>query len=354
MEFEFLQQYLNETADSFLTDNQPVLYRNKVVIKDLIALPIICSYSFDRNSLVEIKYPQGRIIGAIKFLKDFHIDDYNGLNDENKICFFTDYDKEQIVNSSYTFKYDYLLLKKQNYATYIKEYMETSSVWGSYIHVENIPSISFNEKLRVNKIKVENEIKSLTGIYADNIYLSIIEPNPFIRFLKLYHMIELQFDMHTAIKINELLILGNKEKDISVRLKDYAKEEISRLNSIIKDRCLDIDSLIEKINLISSHKSNALTIFYEYGKENSNPIKRKDFEKLINIEGKFNEANIKANGGAYPSLILKLTGYWIYRVRCCIAHNKLGEYIMGAEDEKFLVNFAEPLMKEVIRQCFNK
>ena len=167
-------------------------------------------------------------------------------------------------------------------------------------------------------------------------------------------MIELQFDLHTAEKIGALLLEGNKEKEISVRLRDYATDEINRLESIIKERCTNIESLENLLNKVSQYKSNALTIFYEYGKASNPLIKKRDFNYLSQGSGLFNETEILAKGKSYPTLIWKLSAYWIYRMRCCIAHNKLGEYIMGADDEKFVINFAEPLMKEVVRQCFKK
>lgn len=342
------------SGEDLLTRHNPSEFNGQIVINGLIAMPVIASHSFDRTSVIEVKYPRGRIIGTLRLLKNFSISDYNGLSDENKICFYADHQDNQIIAPEYTFNYDYLLLKKENYRSYVREHMEKSTLWGSFIHIDKIPPISFNEKFKVETIKVNSNLKEVNGPYADNIYLSIIESNPFNRFLKLYHMIELQFDLHTAEKIRTLLDEGNKEKEISIHLRDYVKDEIKRLESIIKERCTEINQLEILINKISQFRSNALKIFYEYGKT-SNPLaKKSDFNYFANGTGKFNEMEIKSKGFSHPSLILKLSAYWIYRVRCCIAHNKLGEYIMGANDEKFVVNFAEPLLKEIIKQCFKK
>ncbi|NES18002.1 MAG: hypothetical protein F6K41_03525 [Symploca sp. SIO3E6] len=54
----------------------------------------------------------------------------------------------------------------------------------------------------------------------------------------------------------------------------------------------------------------------------------------------------------YETIIIKIAAYWIYRVRSCIAHNRIGEYIMLPEDEEFIVEFAEPLLREVLYQVF--
>ncbi len=349
-----LTNHLQSSGEDLLNRHNPIEFSGKVVINNLIAMPVITSNSFDRSAIIDVKYPQGRIIGTLRFLKGFSIADYNGLSDANKICFYSDHEDNQIITPEYTFNHDYFLIEKKYYKTYVKEHMAKSTLWGSFIHSENIPSLSFSETFNVSAIQIDNKLTSVEGPYADNIYLSIIETNPFNRFLKLYHMIELQFDLHTAEKIRTLLDEGNKEKEISIHLRDYAKDEIKRLESIIKERCTEIDNLEVLINRVSQFKDNALTIFYEYGKNTNPMLKKSDFNYFAFGTGRFNETDIKSRGHGYPSLILKLTAYWIYRVRCCIAHNKLGEYIMSSNDEQFVVKFAEPLMKEVVKQCFRK
>lgn len=54
----------------------------------------------------------------------------------------------------------------------------------------------------------------------------------------------------------------------------------------------------------------------------------------------------------HSEFILRIVSYWIYRVRCSIAHNKIGEYLLSWEDEEFLVKFAEPLLLEVLKQFY--
>lgn len=56
----------------------------------------------------------------------------------------------------------------------------------------------------------------------------------------------------------------------------------------------------------------------------------------------------------HKSFILAIATYWIYRIRCSIAHHKIGEYMMGYDDEEFVVEFAEPLLKEIILESFKR
>ena len=54
----------------------------------------------------------------------------------------------------------------------------------------------------------------------------------------------------------------------------------------------------------------------------------------------------------YKTFILNLASYWIYRIRSSIAHSKIGEYQLSYTDEAFMIEFAEPLLQEIVIQCF--
>jgi hypothetical protein len=59
------------------------------------------------------------------------------------------------------------------------------------------------------------------------------------------------------------------------------------------------------------------------------------------------------NAEEYKTLLLKVTGYWIYRIRSSIAHNKIGEFIMEDIHQEFVVEIGEELLLEVIKQIFS-
>lgn len=340
-------------TDSFLENVEILKVFGAVSIDNIVAIPINTSQSFDKSSSVTIQYESGLIIGEIKFLKDRKVENIYGLPNDEIISFFNDYDQEVIVEQSHTFKNDYLILRKKHFKTYKLNFKKTSSIWGSFFHVDDKPEILFDKKKTISTIVVASDLKIRNSIYLDNLYLSINEPNPFNRFLKLYHLLELQFDMHTAEKIKLLVEEGNKEKEISSKLREYSRDEIMRLTSIIYERCTDLESLSKTMSLIQPFEEKAVKIFYDFGKE-SNPVKKtNDFKEIINAENCFtNQPFIESKNLNYSMVIPKLSAYWIYRIRSSIAHNKFGEYIMNKSDEEFIVEFAEPLIKEVVKQCF--
>lgn len=353
MELEHIIALKDE--DDFLEDKEVRIEFHRVSIDNKIALPILCSDSFDRSNEILVEYEptsrKGASIGTIKFLKGVKRE-YNSLPDEERICFYTDYEEELIVDQTHTFKYDYLLIETKYFTTYRRKYKKTSPLWGGFFHIEDKPEIKFDKKKTTSIIYIKKGLKISNSIYKDNLFLSINEPNPFNRFLKLYHLLELQFDLHTAEKIKLLVEQGNKEREISTKLKEYTREEIKRLQSIVFERCNQVDQLVVKMNIIKRFETKADKIFYEYGRQ-SNPLKKQHFEKIMKSADLFKKDSFDRIGTfRYEEVLASICAYWIYRVRSSIAHNKFGEYIMDKNDEEFIVEFAEPLLKEVVTQCF--
>ncbi len=352
MTYQELQE-VEDISQYFETVNIEEI-EDSYAINNLVALPILTSHSFDRTKEVIIRTEKGTQIGKILFVKQFNTDDIRSLPEEKLICFFKEYSAPQITEESYIFQNDYLLIKKKNFKSYLKNFKKNSSLWGSYFHIEDLPSISFEKRNSSSELRLTSNLNVGNSIYFENLFLSINEPNPFNRFLKLYHLLELQFDMHTADKIVDLHKIGNKEKEISGLLKEYQREDLNRLTSIIKHRCSDIEGIVRCINRVKDYQSKAKKIFYDYGRE-SNPLKQTEFNTILGNDDLFSELVINSIGGHnYNNLIQKLCSYWIYRIRSSISHNKFGEYIMDKHDEEFIVEFGEPLLKEVVIQCFKK
>lgn len=329
-----------------------------ILINGFIAFPIIISSSYNRSINIIAKYKGGRQIGFIRLLKGLHFENINSLPDLDKYCLFNDCERKSFESLQHTFEFDYLVIEKKYYNTYVKEYKDSSPAWGSFFHRDKIPSsIGFTQKSASDTIILEKGIKFSNAVYHEVFYLAVVEPNPFNRFLKLYHLLELQFDIHTAEKIKGLLDTGNEEKQIGKLLRDYSREDIERLKSLIQIKCADIEALVIFINNVKSFRFIAEEIFYDFGKQ-SNPLKsQKSFNEILDHPDQFEIEVVTQKVGNslnYKNFICNLIAYWIYRIRSSIAHNKLGEYVMTSSDEKFIVEFAEPLLKEVVKQSFKK
>jgi len=348
---------LKESGDDLLDRFSISEIRNWIKFDNYIPMPIITSHAFDTSDDVAVKFPNKHVIGKIKFLKDKPSREIRSYTNEELICFFIDHVDSVISKTEYIFKHDYLLIEDKFLKNYLKQYKSSSSFWGSYIHIDDLPpNPVFNESFKTTSLITEQNIKVDNSYYKDVLYLAINEPNPFNRFLKLYHTLEFQFDLHTAKKISDLLEEEGKEEEISFHLKSYAREDLKRLESLLTDGLTDLTSICDCLNRISSFLPQAEKIFYDYGKQ-SNPLKMFSDLKDMLAQKKFSKEGISSlpQNRQYEKFIPKICAYWIYRVRSSIAHNKYGEYLMDrVNDEKFIVQFAEPLLKEVVKQCFIK
>lgn len=324
----------------------------KISINGFCYLPIKTSFHFDRTIPISIVDEQFDEFGKIYFSERTQSVEINSLNEITYTSFLAEYPTETIRESQYKFQYDYVVIKKEKLKVYLEGYKKKSSIWGGYFHIEDLPNNMFSKTKNYNQLVAIKDVIIDRDYYLNTLELILVETNPFNRFLKLYHLIEMQFDMHTAVKINSLLSAGNRENEISRTLKDYNREDIERLKSLFTLK-LNCNSFISLLDNVIGFKTIADSIFYEYGKD-SNPLKQKSQFDLIVTKGSFNHNNINEvlGNNRFNEIIPKIIAYWVYRIRSSIAHNKLGEYLMTINDEDFIIDFAEPLIREVVIQCY--
>lgn len=314
-------------------------------------LPIKVPFHYDATISTKIIDEIGIELGEILYLQKEASLEVVGLTELHYSCLLMEIETEEISESVYEFQYDYLFIKNENLNSYLTDYKSKSPIWGGFFHIDELPNNKFNKTISLPKI-VANKNISLINNYKEILEQVVLELNPFNRYLRLYHLLELQFDMHTAYMIKKMLDDGGKEKEISDTLRDYGKEDIERLKSLFKSK-VDKSKLEPYLNNILNHKQTAKNIFY-YKEKESNPLRSvAKFENLF-TKTSISQANFDAVFGTtwYNDKILATIAYWIYRVRNCIAHNKLGEYVIGKNDEDFVIEFAEPLIREIVKQCY--
>jgi hypothetical protein len=310
----------------------------------------VSSY-YDTSSDISVFDPQGVEIGVLCFTKELGKVNWRGVTENQFIAFVNEAsfgDRED----DYTFKYNYLILKDSSYDDYILKFKNTSSVWGGFNHLSTTPMIGYTKpitEIHISEIKLEN------NIFKENSQRAVIQPFAHERFLKLYHLLELRFDLEVVNEIKTLDFNLNPEK-IGKIFTDYSLNELSRLKHIVERNINEIQPLTDCLNKIIDYQDLANEIFYKFGK-NGSPMKELgDFINVVPFG--FEEAHLKDHKINYQKnhskFIKDLASYWIYRVRCSIAHNKIGEYILSWDNEEFIVEFAEPLLKEVLKQCFKK
>lgn len=314
---------------------------------------------YDREEDSILKDSDGNELGYLCFKRK--VEYFTEFTNEQLVAYLADNSKQAFESGEYNISKDYVILKKEFYTEYVEKYYESSSAWGGFSHTTAQNAYQIN----VDSIVVR-ETNLPTVYHRESIIRAIQQPYAFERFLKTYHLLELLFDYDL---VKEIKSLPDELKGFSEVLKEFSKrDELPRLNKVISKRKDKIDLVLlkEKITRVVSYQDKAKEIFFEYGKE-GNPIpsdeQRTSLEKFNEIVARtdpFEMENLKGtmkkinNQEKYEKFLLEISTYWIYRIRCSIAHYKIGEYLMSYDDEEFIVDFIEPILKQIVLDCFEK
>ncbi len=315
--------------------------------------------SFDEgvsNTSLELN---GVIIGDLFYLKDLSLE-ISSMSVFQFYAFLNECTIQDLQLQNYTFKSNYLVVHKDYIDDFHLKYSSTSSVWGGFKISENQSVINYYKKA-IPVITIPDELRELDHYAQDSVYRALDQKHSFERFLKLYHLLELEFDYSLIKKIQSLNITTDSNL-IGSLLNEYKRTENDRLFDLISNKCLDTNSLSDKLNKIKPFRALGEEIFIRFGKEKTNNLYLNDLIKynslLSDVDAFANPNSVKTITNIqlndYNKFIHTVTAYWIYRIRCSIAHFKIGEYILTRDKEDFIVEFAEPLIKEVLIQFYKK
>lgn len=332
-------------------------YENHFVINGYAAIRIIKSNSYDELNNIPITL-SGITQGELVFLKTKGEIEISSMNEFEFIAFLTygriqDYDLP-----NYKFGFDVVLIKEDFLIDYLEDYSSTSVLWGGYLHEDS--SVTPAYKKVITNIEIGSKLKTFDIYSLENANRAIRQPFGFERFLKFYHLLELQFDYSIIDKIKNLTIPVDSNR-IGKILNEYSNKEIERLTDLLTDKCNDIQSLENSLYKVIAHQAVATDMFVNFSK--SSNVKHLgdavEFNKLFSLSNfsmaSLKQAKIKGyDFNNHKSFVTSLTAYWIYKIRCSIAHSKIGEYILTSNNENFIVEFGEPLIKDVLLQFFKK
>ncbi|WP_162628739.1 hypothetical protein [Marinobacter bohaiensis] len=261
------------------------------------------------------------------------------------------------IGDTYRFSRSYLSLSKDFKDKYFSDYYFSAPIWGGFSHIENLTPF---KKQGIPRVQAISGVKIPKDRSLDHLNLALMSSNSFDRFLKYYHQIEMIFDFVFVRKIKKLddsTLDGYR--DI---IKSLARKELDILCQILKDYVEDLSGSIEIINGldVNSHRQLIFEVFQNNDKE-GNPLSKKSHAhawgrvvEFIEL-GTFSEEKINeifSNSTDPRDKIINILAYWVYRIRCSIAHNKISEFAFSMGDERFVCEFGEPLIKEVVLQVF--
>lgn len=324
--------------------------KNEIIILNGNAIiPILgIRQCYDISENIEVKDQDGNILGILCECKGRSLE-ITEMTEWEYYAFLFEADEFTV---EYQFRNNYIVINESRIDEYMADYYFSAPLWGGFYH-ENI-NLQPHKK-RVNEICAIKKIQLPTPYHKENSIRSVDEIYSFERFLKSYHLIELLFEYDF---VNTIKSLPDDIKGVGEVLRRYNREEITRLRSIVSSRCTDADKIGALLNMVDNFQDKAKKIFWDYGKD-SNPI-RDESEFDFYLQGNFDlegfkrkhNTNPQNESSKYRDFIINISTYFIYRIRCSIVHNRIGEYVMTYDDEEFVCEFGEPVINEIIVQAF--
>jgi hypothetical protein len=282
----------------------------------------------------------------------------NAMTIARYIGYISDCSRIDIVNVDkyHTFKKSYLLIKKELSEEYRTSHLNTAALWGGFTHAENTDS--YRDPTEISLVASSNIIFP-TAEHQQKLNNAILSENGFDRFLKKYQLLELVFDYVCVMKLRTISNSLIGFRDV---MGDYSKDDIINLKSLLTEYIDDISALVPSLHIARSHQPLVKNIFQAHSKS-SNPLKesskwdifweRLELHDLGYTQNSSNKFSRYTNEVEYNSEILKIISYWIYRIRCSIAHNKIGEFIFEDSHEEFVVQVGEKLLDTIIELVFS-
>jgi hypothetical protein len=336
--------------------NAPLAYVNNCWSgAEHTVLPVaLISRGLPPHAQVPILDEKGVDIGVLLTVSGRIITDIASLPDVEYVAYVADAKPDELGHT-YTFHKNYVAIKTIYLRDYLETYLAGAPLWGGFVHDHGpehalvSPPLASSHKY----LSAKSNVDYPTWHHVNTVLRSVLEPFAFERYLKIYHMLELVYDWDI---VQDIRALNDDLYGIGQILSAYSRSESDILVRVIRDRCADFDRVAERLADIRHFPDEAKRIFYDYGK-GGNPLKEhSDFEELFIknafsrlLHGKTKGLSAKVDFDAFCA---SLAAYWIYRIRCSVAHSRIGEYVMTQADELFMINFAESLIREVAAQAF--
>ncbi|MEY4904260.1 MAG: hypothetical protein RI894_1247 [Bacteroidota bacterium] len=378
----------NEVLEIYHQDNSLFTQKPSIVtaieglfvLNGYIVIPIIVATSLDKvQAFLPVKDSNNTEIATVYLADNGDLDDFLNLSKKLSAIYLCDVSKEDYDNGKMLIQSDYVVIKEEHWNDYFGKYYETAPIWGGFYH-QTQTNIAAPKTIPISEIIALENLDYPTDWHKSAAIRAIQQPYVFERFLKKYHLLELLFDYQFADEITSYDATNAQELvKLITAVQKYQKDEIKRLEAVL-GKCTNWEDIRQYLNKIFHYNNKAKEIFYTFGKE-SNPLKVEGFDgisdftnmlqsieytddsNLQSIHKKLSATKViltpqeisqkeQERIDLYNKFTLKLTAYWVYRVRSSIAHHKIGEYLMTNDDEDFMLNFAEPLLDELIKQCF--
>jgi hypothetical protein len=351
---------------SFVADDNNIIAEidNENGEKDVYHVITVTGYSSSINNEndVEVLDAEENLMALLCFSCEGKAFEVSGLTAARFISYLVDIDNysASIADRFYTFRKSYLLVLEDFIDEYNIKYKNLSPHWGKFTH-ENYEKVIVEFP---DQLVAKSHMVMPTKEHVEKFQRSIISADGFDRFLKKYHVLELIYDY---VCILRLRTINTDLIGFSKIMNDYSGSgEIDNLNNVISTYVEDVDEIVSAFQESKDFPVIVRRIFQDKTRA-SNPLgidaKWSAFWEFIeNQDVAFSEDKI-ARGAPriikytsreeYNKFLLKISAYWIYRIRCSIAHMKIGEFIFKQSDEGFVVTIGERMLDSMIDNIYS-
>ena len=324
-----------------------------LIIKDKIPLPVVRDCSWKNGTDYEIQDENGTIIGVLSNTSGIDTVDLRLLSEWQLAAYLLERELNEFDQPG-KFQYDYAVISFQHFSNYQLNMRKTSAIWGMFSHRDNAPAPRVTRSLSL--LTAVGGMHVPTSYHAASLERAVKASHPFERYLKYYHELELLFDW---IIVKKIQALCSDITGIAKLISSYQSGDLVRLKKLITDYSGDGQQTHRLLALAVAHKPTAFKIFQDYSKDGNPLAKEPRWDNMLNnLSSSYSPSHASSNGlgqakDTYDKLILETAAYWVFRVRCCIAHHRIGEYLLTEHDEEFVVEFAEPLLLGVLRSILS-
>lgn len=314
--------------------------------------PVPASLGFEEN--VDVIAEDGSELGVLCLTSRLHEITLSTLTLFRRLALITDAPKLRDP-TQHRFTTDYLVLRRDKAVHYFSRCADTSGLWGGFVHAEP-PSLVAT--LLVKEITARVGLTLPRAEHKEALRRACTTDWTFYRFLKMYHLLELQLDLHLH---NKILALKSDLHGFSKLMTSFSSSELDRINSVLGDRINYLPAMAATLQTLDWGNATLVDIIYFREEAVPEPFRGKaglDVLRAWTTSGYFEWAVYKAGSRAnlveeqHRKKVLAMVAFIIYRFRCCIAHFRIGEYVLRESEESVVVSFGEPVLKEALRQLF--
>lgn len=334
-------------------------FHGECLVDQYVAIPVEwISEAYPRNEIFRVEDGSGVELGWLLSTKGYEYS-YSVASKQFVAAFLRDARFDEVFDGygalqmeAYRFKSHYFVVSAINYARYNTSFRKGSGVWGGFLHIEECPPMGALGAWS-GVIRASSDVALPGNQHLDALRFGLRASSSLDRFLHFYHLLEIGFDLSV---VDELRALGPDLRGVGKLISKISQKELERLIYLLRKKCGSgarfYEDRLREVFSDSAYHDRLMEMLFDYDKE-GNPFKDQRAKFLRAAASGFSATSIASEKLNWSDdNVSKMLGYVVYRFRCCIAHTRIGEHILGADDEEFVFKIGEPLIRSILLELY--